>query len=239
MVSKDDDENYKPKRAASAVDDDSDLADLLGEQQRHNGNGKTPSPRRNTWFYPRGNAGIFEYISAYISLCCYYHPVICGSIVVLLAAVVVLLLTNLVFNPIEEFGVIHNAQALASIQSKYDLTMGKIDHWCLEGGDENCFCEDPLTPMSRIEHRSWVEAFNTNKKIVGRFKNPLEAVDLDVAFLGDSVIEAMGGNWMGAQRTPELKTLENIFENHFGGTTGTAAQRGVALGIAGTFRYVH
>lgn len=94
-------------------------------------------------------------------------------------------LASLVLNPTLEYGRI--AHDHSNIQSIYDLNMGAIDHWCLGGGDSNCQCDSPLTPLHRAEHKSWIEAHKANRKLLKRFKDPVENANLDVAFLGESI----------------------------------------------------
>lgn len=59
----------------------------------------------------------------------------------------------------------------STIKSKYDLTLGKIDHWCLadqlHGENDNlCSCEDPLEPMSRMSSHKWSEQHKENMKLI-------------------------------------------------------------------------
>jgi hypothetical protein len=161
---------------------------------------------------------------------CYYYPVACGFFTMMTIALIMVLLGDLVLNPTEEFGVIKHDHS--NIQSKYDLSMGEIDHWCLGGGDKGCRCEDPLVPVSRAERKSWVQSFKSNRRLVKQYEGVALSEDVDVAFLGESVIEEMGGRWMGKQRSPELKSLNTMFLNNFDKKRG-ARMQGVALGIAG------
>lgn len=52
-----------------------------------------------------------------------------------------------------------------SITSKYDLSLGAIDHWCLTGDDNNCRCEDPLVPMSKRGSKKWDDQHKENIKV--------------------------------------------------------------------------
>ncbi|KAL7530652.1 hypothetical protein ACHAXR_006461 [Thalassiosira sp. AJA248-18] len=52
-----------------------------------------------------------------------------------------------------------------AVKSKYDLTLGAIDHWCLHGDDNNCRCEDPLEPMSKRSSHKWDEQHRENIKV--------------------------------------------------------------------------
>ena len=66
-------------------------------------------------------------------------------------------------------------------------------------------------------------------------KNQLEAYKgssyLDVAFVGESLIEEMNGRWMGRPQTDELLAISKSFDKHFNRENG--GMDGIALGIAG------
>mmetsp|Transcript_10894 Transcript_10894/g.19053 ORF Transcript_10894/g.19053 Transcript_10894/m.19053 type:complete len:489 (+) Transcript_10894:147-1613(+) len=66
-------------------------------------------------------------------------------------------------NPFKAAQIGHNYAA--EITSKYDLTLGFIDHWCLHGDDNNCRCEDPLVPMSKRSSHKWSEQHTENSKV--------------------------------------------------------------------------
>ena len=53
----------------------------------------------------------------------------------------------------------------SDINSKYDLTLGSIDHWCLIGDDNKCQCEDPLVPMSKRSSKKWSNQHKENMKV--------------------------------------------------------------------------
>ncbi len=53
----------------------------------------------------------------------------------------------------------------STIDSKYDLTLGSIDHWCLIGDDNNCQCEDPLVPMGKRTSKKWTAQHKENMKV--------------------------------------------------------------------------
>ena len=85
-----------------------------------------------------------------------------------------------------------------AVTSAYDLSLGKVDHWCLDGGNDNCRCDDPLEPQARSEYRSWTAAHKANKEEVGYYRAVYgmepTLVDvkeggvrhkLDVAFVGE------------------------------------------------------
>jgi hypothetical protein len=237
---------------------DSDLSDLLGDVDENgdtnkgssNGNygkpgniemaalnldhltqGKLDMSNGGTRPFPSiRQIPLLDYVSSYISMLCYYYPVMCGFFFFFMISTIMMLLGNMVLNPTEEFGVIKHDHS--NIQSAYDLSMGEIDHWCLGGGDKDCKCEDPMVPVSRAERKSWVQSFKNNRKLVKQYQDNAEGADLDVAFLGESVVEEMAGRWMGQQRSALLKSVETMFLNNFDKRRGAKVQ-GVALGIAG------
>lgn len=127
-----------------------------------------------------------EYCTSYISVMCQYYPKSCGCFILCILWTIMVLLASMIWNPTEEYGHIHHDHS--NIKSKYDLSMGDIDHWCLGGGDDRCGCEDPLIPLHRVEYPSWVEAFKANRKVLKqRYQDPLQSTAVDVAFLGESI----------------------------------------------------
>jgi len=221
--------------------DDEDLADLIGNEGSSPTGTETASlnldhlTQSKVKMSPRkGGASsgpsFLNYISAYMSMLCYFYPRLCGTCATVAVILVLLMLANLFLNPTEEFGVIKHDHS--DIRSKYDLSVGMIDHWCLQGDNDSCRCEDPLQPLSRAEWKAWISTFKMNRKMVKQFADPTLGNDLDVAFLGESVIEEMDGRWLGRERSPDLVTLQKTFRSHFSKAKG-AKLNGVALGIAG------
>ena len=235
---------------------DSDLADLLGNAAPAPGEATavalnldhlttervsvTPhgSPSNGKGRYnnhSNNRMSLTDFISSYISMLCYYYPKTCAACTVTALLAVMCGLGLLLINPTQELGVVHHH---ANIRSKYDLTLGQVDHWCLRGGDDRCQCEDPLVPLSRSEHLSWVQAFKANRQMLQTRlqEQQQQKQDINIAFVGESVIEAMGGRWMGSQRSMQMKQLATIFRNHFqpaDDDTDDTTLNGVALGIAG------
>jgi len=164
-------------------------------------------------------------------------------------------LSNTLFSPYQKMGIM--GADYSAITSAYDLSLSKVDHWCIQGDNDSCKCEDPLEPNSRSEFKSWNAAHKANVADVSMYKavygeNP-SAIDestgksrppIDVAFLGESVVEAMDGRWLGkrvvrainkgnegtgANGKPDIgKVFERMFRKEKGGPV-----EGVALGIAG------
>jgi len=151
----------------------------------------------------------------------------------------------------------------SAINSAFDLSLAKVDHWCIKGDNESCKCEDPLEATARSEFKSWSAAHKANVAEVNLYRalygSEPKIVDtalgkprpaIDVAFVGESVVEAMDGRWLGKKvikainsnknngggeegpeekGKPDLgKTFERLFRKDKGGPV-----EGVALGIAG------
>jgi len=143
----------------------------------------------------------------------------------------------------------------SAITNAYDLSLSQVDHWCIRGDNDSCRCEDPLQPASRSEFKSWNEAHKANVAEVNFYKslfgqNPTMIDEergtarppIDVAFVGESVVEAMDGRWLGKnivtstkngegqdRRKPDIgKVFEKLFNKKKGGPV-----EGVALGISG------
>lgn len=157
-------------------DDDEDLKDLLGSDKRQRQQGKTIPG-----YYAGPNMSLFEFCSSYISMMCFYYPTCCGALAFLVLIGFLVLLSTFMVNPMQTYGDIGHDHS--NIQSKYDLDMGNIAHWCLGGGNDRCLCEDPLQPVGRVNHKSWIQAYKANLKLVAGASHS----KLDVAFLGESI----------------------------------------------------
>jgi hypothetical protein len=140
-------------------------------------------------------------------------------------------LWNVLMNPTIQYGNVEHDFSL--ISSKFDLKQSTIDHWCLRGDDDSCRCEDPLVPVSRGEFKTWTKAHRANKEMLSATaeKSKAEAASVQVAFVGESLVEEMSGRWMGQSRGPQLDKMANMFESKFSSTEHGV--KGVALGIAG------
>uniref|UniRef100_A0A7S2MZY9 SGNH hydrolase-type esterase domain-containing protein n=1 Tax=Helicotheca tamesis TaxID=374047 RepID=A0A7S2MZY9_9STRA len=126
-----------------------------------------------------------------------------------------------------------------TLGTKFDLNIGKVDHWCLNGDDDSCSCLDPTEAVSRIERRPWFNAHESNKNLIKEavMSEYLDAMNdfdndgVDVVFLGDSIIEEWNGRWLGREME-HLKYVKVVFEQMFQKKNGGKVE-GLALGIAG------
>lgn len=215
--------------------DDADLADLLPRDKETVPLNKSLDALAGAKG-GRGSGGgglcsLCSLISAHLSYLCWAYPGVCGCLACIMMFVCMSALVTEMVNPKQQFGVVqHDWTTVSSI---YELDAGKIDHWCLGGGNEGCRCEDPLVPTSRAELRSWTEAYKDNKAMIEKYMDDhLVMADLDVAIVGESAVEEMDGRWLGKHRTDELRNIGTIFKNHFRKDKGAPVE-GVALGIAG------
>mmetsp|Transcript_11332 Transcript_11332/g.12657 ORF Transcript_11332/g.12657 Transcript_11332/m.12657 type:complete len:676 (+) Transcript_11332:92-2119(+) len=224
--------SHHAQPAATPVDD-SDLDDLLQHKVGDGGieeapldldhltKGQLDVPHRSS-----SSPGIGDLISTHCRFLCYMYPKCCACVSVSSVALVMFFFIGILLDPTRDFGNIKNDYT--AITSKYDLDLGKIDHWCLNGGDNSCRCEDPLDPRSRIEYKTWNIAHKANKKHIEVYK---DSAMLDVAFLGESIVEEMDGRWMGSVEGSRLKGIEKAFKKQFKGKN--SGMEGIALGIAG------
>ena len=163
-----------------------------------------------------------QYIRGLCLYCAYAHPRICSCLVLGMIFSVIVLVSFSIMNPTFYLGEIK--EDFSNIKSSFDLKLGQIDHWCLAGGDNSCRCEDPLVPTDRGEFKPWTRAHADNKLMLKQ--------GVDVAFLGESLVEEMNGRWMGRTNNgPQLETMRTMFKNKF--TRDVSGVEGIALGIAG------
>merc|ERR1712183_132269 len=122
----------------------------------------------------------------------------------------------------------------SSIHSKYDLSLGKIDHWCLQGGDRNCRCEDPLIPSSRYpigaKNSAWSRARGMNKKLIDNAVEEWGEDGIDVVFLGENIVELWAGRSISYNSTFSIG-VGDIFSKKF--KDKNRKFKGIPLGIAG------
>jgi len=246
----------KEVRSASAPHDDSDLEDLIA---------KSPlgKPRSNVEIdsSAAGGGGFLSvtplgFIAGSCRLFCYQCPCLSKCVLSLLAVGLFALLLNTVFNPTAPTGIM--GADYSAITSAYDLSLSKVHHWCIQGDNDSCKCENPLEATSRSEFKSWNAAHKSNVADVNMYRavygSKPTLIDeatgkarppIDVAFLGESVVEAMDGRWLGKRVVKALNTRDGrdgpekkkpdigkVFERLFRREKGAPVE-GVALGIAG------
>jgi hypothetical protein len=133
-----------------------------------------------------GGGGPLDRCQTRCSIWCLYYPKTCGTLVLGSIALVLVILVNLDrLNPVQVYGTM--AHDHFNIHSNYDVIMGDIDHWCLGGGNVDCTCQDPLSPVHRGEYKSWIEAWKANRRMLERYQGAVESAQLDVVFLGESI----------------------------------------------------
>lgn len=125
---------------------DDDLHDLIGSAGNDGNNGKKSEMKPfNLEHLSEGNldipikrsrsnqqCGLLKLCCAYISYACDYAPKFCWGVgIVALLIPAYFLVMAVFFNPTEHFGMVHD---YSEINSQYDLTVGKIDHWCVNFG---------------------------------------------------------------------------------------------------------
>jgi len=152
---------------------------------------------------------------------------------------------------------IRNIPYWTTINSKLDLKRDMIDHWCLDGSNNNCECADPFIPEAKFMDENWRKAAKLNHKAVkkavqNKFEVKYSHIDeeqkdettheyaeertkstfrtLDVLFLGSSNTEARTGREIGVEKD-DLKGIKSTFETQF--QTNSSDYTGMALGIAG------
>ena len=147
----------------------------------------------------------------------------------------------------------------SAIKKIYDLSLSKVDHWCIRGDNDSCRCEDPLeAEIPRADDfKAWTAAHKANvadvnlyRAIYGSAPTKIDVATgkprppIDVAFLGESVVEAMDGRWLGKKivratgekegqegKKPDIgKVFERFFRKEKGGPL-----EGLALGIVGDY----
>lgn len=120
----------------------------------------------------------------------------------------------------------HLVNHFGDVQSYYDLKVGKIDHWCLQGGDEGCMCQDPTVAVSKEDNRRWYALHEKNKRLASKPPS-----NLDVVFLGDQYVQAWSGEFY---KGPIFggDEIQRAFNRTFHRSEGGMID-GIALGIDG------
>lgn len=111
--------------------------------------------------------------------------------------------------------------------SELELKLGQIHHWCLNGDDGSCTCEDPLTPRSGMG-ADWFDAHDDNIFQAESFSS--RVTSQDVVFLGDVIPELWAGG-RGESRPLYTRKVKALFSRMF--ERNKAPVDGLALGIDG------
>lgn len=122
----------------------------------------------------------------------------------------------------------HLVNHFGSIESYYDLKISEIDHWCLQGGDDGCTCQDPTDPVPNGAMPKWLNFHETNVK-----KAESAPENLDVVFLGDEFVQAWTGS-LPRGTIEHHQQIEATFRKTFTRDGGGDIE-GIALGIGGEF----
>jgi len=236
-------EMAETKPALSDPEDDSDIDDLLVDKTSPDEKDDDKSSLKNAMdklsskeqneeliqMLPSKTAvfNIFELIFAYISLFILNKPKVSGGIVVV-SLIAIMLAVNLTLSNAPDASPEHVIEHdYSGIQSQYELNMGKVDHWCLQGGDASCRCEDPLRATKKVGFPAWEKAFKKNlDSIDDTFEND---EDIDVVFLGENIVEYWAGSSLGFNSSFVHNTSLH-FNDQF---RKKGKIRGLPLGIAG------
>lgn len=196
---------------------DSDLQDLItsssssaAAENLHSKSGnQLPEYDNSTMNYPtRGpKRSFFEACRDILELICirvcclsYYTLAFLLANPLLLVTVLVLIvygllsLSHFTFNN-QSIGVIE--YDFSNIHSALDFDISKVDHWCIMGGDEKCRCEDPLHATPKMS-KQWMQAHEADKTMIQSLSSKH---DIDVVFVGQSVVEVMNGRVRGTDLT--------------------------------------
>ena len=115
----------------------------------------------------------------------------------------------------------------ALLENDYASYKANIHHWCLFGGNDKCYCEDPTQGQSREETRGWADAHNRNKHIITDNDLYKRGGMLDVVFLGDQTFEAWGAGQFLDRNFREGPQIASYFNQTF----HTTSLQGLSLGI--------
>lgn len=181
--------------------------------------------------------GLCEFLCAYISLFLINKPKQSAIIVCTLLIGLAIVVNVTLENDKQLFSLDDVIETdYSSVQSKYDLTMGRIDHWCLTGGDKNCNCEDPTVPISKMQYKFWKQTHQLNLGLIDDYLSNIET-NLDVVFIGENIVESWAGRSIGISTTG-MKPMEKLFKSYFnkegGSDSTTDANSDVFVGGAGT-----
>jgi len=157
----------------------------------------------------------FELFFTIISLCILNNPRLSCALVVVFLVVIVLSVNLSMSNAPDISHLIEHDYS--DVKSKYDLSVGQINHWCLDGSNDQCTCEDPLTPVKKLAP-IWLHAFDKN---IADIETAVEKWgedpgNLDVVFLGENIVEYWAGRSIGSITSTFTKKVEEKFQSVFG-----------------------
>jgi hypothetical protein len=113
-----------------------------------------------------------------------------------------------------------------------NLHIDDITNWCLHDDVTDCQCSNPLIPKARFGHETWSLAYHKNVHQAKTINRQLSSnKNLDVVFLGDSILEGFKGMKFGKE-VVHKKDNKIVWEKLFNTATG-AEFDGLILAIAG------
>jgi len=205
--------------------DDSDLEHLIAETSSL----KTKALPFNEQEY-LASVDCISLTWTYLAFLLSYHKT---GLLITLCFAVFLVASIFLFTTTYEAPTVDIDYSSANVQSLLDSRLGKINHWCLNGGDDQCSCSDPLDALSQEEKPGWMKAHKLNKDLIKRAITSGE--DLDVAFVGDALVELWAGRILGnnVNEKDDLFNVQKVFRNSFTNIDNNGKFNGIPLGIAG------
>jgi len=113
-----------------------------------------------------------------------------------------------------------------------EWSLGKIHHWCINGDDSSCSCEDPLVPQSG-SGREWYEKHNLNIHDAEDFTEQVLPGNQDMVIIGDDVVAMMNaqitsGTTQKLKKQKIIRKFKSTFTRDEGGSMDA-----LPLGITG------
>lgn len=113
-----------------------------------------------------------------------------------------------------------------------NLHIDDITNWCLHENVTDCQCSNPLIPKARFGHETWSLAYHKNVQQAKTINRQLSSNrNLDVVFLGDSILEGFKGMKFGKE-VVHKKDNKVIWDKLFNPAKGAKVD-GLILAIAG------
>jgi hypothetical protein len=173
-------------------------------------------------------------LKEYIKLLAQVHPRAFGTGVICVAIFcLIVVITSLAGRPpprnhLEgDYTTLHGMEK-KDIERAYQEQKEQIHHWCLFGGNDKCYCEDPTLGQSREEARGWSETHNRNKHMIAQDKLVQHGGTLDVVFVGDQTFQAWGQGKFLDRSFSEGPKISSYFNETF--RYGDDGIHGLALG---------